>query len=101
MRIIKILIMLCMALYAVAFSVENKEGMEIAFPFSDFAIVIPVYLFFFMCLIIGALIAGFSGILRIIRSASKSRGLKRQIKAMEKEIEALKADRDIKKLERD
>lgn len=79
------------ALALVAWAVVNRAPVTIAFPMTDWALLLPLHLVFFAGLVFGVFLAGIVTLLPRLRGRLRRRRLEKRVKAAESRVGDLEA----------
>ncbi len=69
----------------------NNHDISVSLPLSEYSFELPLYVFFFITLILGVIVSMVFSIFLRVSSVCKNRKLNKRINGLEKEVEGLKA----------
>jgi uncharacterized integral membrane protein len=95
MKFFKGLILLLIGIGVVLFAISNRDSLELYFFFNDAIIEMPVFIFFFISVLLGVVLCGLGTLIYKARVSNQLRKNKKLIKALETEISALKTETKI------
>ena len=78
------------ALIFIIFAISNSDPVALQFSPLPFTLEAPLYLFFFIVLILGVVIGYMVGLSARIKSRSKMHKLEKNVRTLEKEVHALR-----------
>ena len=84
MKLVKLLVIICFGVIAVAFSVVNRQAVELFFPLSDYSVEIPLYLLFFAVFLVSVFFGGLISYLLALKVKLELRSCKKRLEALEK-----------------
>ncbi|MEN6623334.1 MAG: LapA family protein [Smithella sp.] len=87
MKILSLILLIIFAFFIVTFSLENAAPVHLKY-YNLFDVVVPLYILFFVALLLGIIITGFIGVIeryRLNRSISR---LNKTIRDLRKELRA-------------
>ena len=91
MKFVKLVVILVLSAVIVVFAMVNSHDISVNFPLSEYSFELPLYILFFITLILGVIISMILSLFLRVSSGVKNRKLNKRINGLEKEIETLKA----------
>ena len=87
MKILSLILLIVFAFFIVSFSLENASPVHLKY-YNLFDTVVPIYMLFFIALLLGIIITGFIGIIERFRLNRTISRLNKTIRDLRKELRA-------------
>lgn len=95
LKLLKWIALLLLTIFFLAVTLANTHTISVYVPLYDMALELPLYLWFFITLILGIVIGSIPGLFRHMKDLLKLRSSHKEVKSLQKEVSRLQTEKGI------